>query len=293
MPSTGRFWKIYTFAGIALWVGAIFLVASRYEPRDQAGPVRLTTAVGGAIFFGGIFVGAYVQLRRSSRHQVNELYERLAVAPVPSGTAAPAGTMGRIGRAYLVFGVLVTAGGLVAIGLNDDGIGRWILWGVVAIAIVWVLYLVLYAWWAAFRAAEDAVAPLGLRLTSQPSYVPDAGSGGGQLVGPIVYEGRRHGRAVRIEQTTKQAITWVELSPVAGAPAGWSVPVALPRSADEMAVLTGEAARSWRRVTVEGAAGAVVVRRRTNGAAGWMLQDLLLAESVAAADRGSAPPPPP
>ncbi len=287
MPGTGWLWKLYIFGGLALWIGAVVAVSSRSEPKDQAGPVRLTATIGGAVFFGGLFLISFLQIRRASTRRASDLYERLAVAPIPKGAKTPARTMSTIAYVYLAFGVLVTGGALGAGALGDDGIARWILWGVLALVVVWVLYLFFGVWRQVFRATDDAMAPLGLRVTGQPSYLPNIVGGGGHLEGAVVYEGVRHGRRVRVEHWTGDAITAIELPPPDGAPPGWSAPVVVPRSVEEMTVLTGEPVTSWRKVAVEAANGAVTVHRSGNGAGGWMLADLLLAESVAT--RGAAP----
>ncbi|BCB73728.1 hypothetical protein Pflav_001380 [Phytohabitans flavus] len=135
-----------------------------------------------------------------------------------------------------------------------------------------------YAYGAMARAASDTVSGLGLKLVAMPTYlrVPDFAGGflGGFTVGAVTYRGVRHGRAVHIVQEPKLAATLVG-EPPSGAPV-----VANPIGPAEMAALTGEPAKSWRRVSVLLGDGFAAVRRDGNAAGKWMFHDLLLAEAL-------------
>lgn len=276
---TKRWWMLFTVVGLALWIGAIFLVASQYDLEDQAGPVRTTMVVGGIVFFGGIFVGGFLQLRSVRRGAPDPLYERLAVSPIaPGEQAGTTRAMSTIGYVYIVTGAVVTALAFAAIVFDDERITRILIAVVTVIVIAWAAYAVLHARSRAFRAAGDSMRPLGLRLVETPGYAPNPVSGGGSLLGAMTYEGVRHGRQVTIRQTSGAAVTVVVIGPADR----WGPPLQLPRSAEEMAALTGEPEPTWRGVTMEHHDGAVVVQRSGNGAGAWMLHDLLLAEAVAA-----------
>jgi hypothetical protein len=257
--------------GLAGWIGATIAVAARQDPGQADDAARTAFVIGGAVFFGVMFGAAAFQMRRIQRRTTSGLYERLALRPLAPGTLRRA-TKGlfSIGYVYVLFGVVVTAIGLIAIGVGDDT-GKIIRF-VIPILGVWTVYAV-YATRKAFRAGDDIMSPLGLQLTGIPEYRYSIITDRGWLTGAMTYAGRRHGREVSITQTPKQAVTVVE------GDVGRRKPPTTPK---QMADLTGESIQQWRKVEVAVEDGAVIVVRRRNGAGGWFLHDLLLAEAVAA-----------
>ncbi len=137
----------------------------------------------------------------------------------------------------------------------------------------------------AYALSEPTMTPLGLRMTEVPKIEisPRPTSPGMQkhVTGTATYEGRRHGRGVRLRLATKTTTevggTYPEfqirnregrLRPAAGSP---------PEVETVIASLA--ASPLWRGVNVRGGAEGIVVERKDNRAS-WMC-DLWLAERLA------------
>ena len=236
------------------------------EPKDAAGRVLGAFAGGGAAFFAVTFAGAAIGIRRQPGALDPDLYAQLALVDVSDRTVRRVtGGHRRLAYVYVVFGVLTTALLLLGIGLADDRLRAPLLYGALALVLVWAL--IAYRSLSSLSADIDAIVePLGLHVTSTPRV-----SGRGRLVGPTTLAGQRHGRGVTIEQRTTTTTTSVQ---------GARPAEAITRPAD-IAELTGLEPARWRGVRAEAGADGVIVRRRANGAARWVLEDLLLAEILA------------
>jgi len=272
MRQSSRGWAVFTVVGLALWIGATVFVSTRTDPGSESKLPLRTFAVGGALFFGTMFLAAGIGMRRSQLRGTSELYERLAIRPVSAATVRRAlrGAYS-IGYVYLAFGVLTTFIMLAAIWFSDEGVTRTLMYVVAGLLVVWLLY----AGWALKRVytTSDALfEPLGLRMTTLPTYAPNLFGGGGHLEGAVTYEGERNGRSVSIVQTSKQAMTIV---------AGPTSTVKAPSTPNQMSTLTGQPPGTWKGTAVAVRPEGVTVRRSGNGAGRWFLNDLLLAETVA------------
>lgn len=254
-------------------VGAAVTMATPSDPS----PVIASFVGGGAIYFSLLFASIAVSMRRAQRRTRNGLFDRLVVVPPEPGELERATRpMFTIGYVYVAFGAIVTAGGLTLAALGtetDTDAVRPIATAMVAIVIVWALFA-FYALARSKATSDIVVRPLGLTLTEFPQVDLATFGVGPVMTGAVSYAGTRHGRLVAISQTPRAAAT-----AVVGGGAG---PV--PRTAFEMAALTGEGASRWRDVEVRREGDTVLVTRRGNGAGGWFLHDLLLAEAVAGAD---------
>lgn len=271
-PGGSKAWTAFVIVGLAAWIGATIAAAVGQDPGQADNAARTTFVIGGAVFFGVMFGAAAIQIRRIQRRTTSGLYERLALRPLAPGTLGRA-TKGlfSIGYVYVLFGAVVTAIALIAIGVGDDT-GSLIRF-VIPLLAVWTVYAV-YAMRKAFGASDDIMSPLGLALTEVPQYRYSIVADRAFMTGAMTYAGQRHGREVSITQTPKQAVT------VVVGDVGRRKPPTTPK---QMADLTGESIQQWRKVEVAVEDGAVIVVRRRNGAGGWFLHDLLLAEAVAAA----------
>jgi hypothetical protein len=161
------------------------------DPSDPR-PTLLAFASGGALFFGAMFAGAWWQTRPRPHPELDALLAELSVSPATGGTAALA-VMGRVARAYIALGAIVTALGLVAIVQEGLGFGnpRLTLGVMVAIVVVWAMAVP----WVLGRAREASAAVLGpLGLAQEGATI----------------EGERHGRRVRIDLTASGSTTNVE-----------------------------------------------------------------------------------
>jgi hypothetical protein len=268
---TSRAWTAFSILGIGGWIGLTVLVAVRHDDPTDATPVLRTFAIGGGIFFGALFGAAALQIRRSQGAATDALYVRLAGGDVPAATRrSVARTTRSIASVYLVFGAVTTGLVLLGIGLANERIAQVLLTVAVGLVILWAAY----SSWAltrTYRATDDLFAPLGLRITETPTYLPNALAGGGHLAGALTYEGVRHGRTVTITQTATEAITRVS---GAAAPRA-DVPV------EQMVASTGEPHRCWNQVAATAGVEGVLVRRSGHGAGRWFLHDLALAEALA------------
>lgn len=272
MRQSSRGWAVFTVVGLALWIGATVFVSTRTDPVSQSKLPLRVFAVGGALFFGTMFLAAGISMRRSQLRGTSELYEQLAITPVSAKTVRRAlrGAYS-IGYVYLAFGVLTTFIMLAAIWFSDEGVTRTLMYVVAGLLVVWLFY----AGWALKRvySTSDALfEPLGLRMTTLPTYTPNLFGGGGQMEGAVTYEGERRGRKVSIVQTTKRAVTIV---------AGPCSSTKAPSTPTQMSKLTGQQAGIWKGAVVAIQPEGVTVTRSGNGAGRWFLNDLLLAETVA------------
>lgn len=262
--------------GAAIWVGATISASANFDTGDGQATLN-AFVVGGSAYFAVLFGSAVLGVRRRSRRTTLDLYEELAVAPVPATAVRQLSRRsGRAAYVHVCFGAVLTAMMLLAIRLREDG-GEALMLAMVPVLGVWVF--VAFGALRTTRSATSAtVAPLGLELTATPTYLISFLSGRGWLVGEMAYTGVRHGRAVSVSQSTSRATTAVTEA---------SDRCRLPRSPEQMAWLTGTEAAVWDgvRVTLDG--GTVFVTREANGAGRWFLHDLLLAEAVA---RGSTMP---
>lgn len=268
---TSRWWPAICLVAIGIWAAAT-LSASHIWPDEPAAP-RYAFVVCGAVVFGFVFGYSFWTIRRSHLHVQNDLYERLALTPVTSGTVRRATRgMYRLVHVYLAFGVIVTGVALAAIAVGDGGWQRRLILISVGVVVFWLLYM-FHAFRVVIRSSDDLFAPLGLRLVELPVGRTGLLHDIVTVEGGVGYAGERHGRAVSIVQTPKLAATWVD-----GARGDeW-----MPRIPAEMATFTGQPMRCWRDVTVEHAdEGEILVQRRGRDAGRWFLHDLLLAEKVA------------
>lgn len=268
-----RGWTAFAVLGLAGWIGVVIAVGVTHGSSNDGTAVTTAFVSGGAVFFSLMFGGAIVHMRRLQRRSRHQLYERLAVTPMEPGSLRRATRpMYRIGYVYVAFGAVVTALGLAAVAVGSDA-EHWLLIVMVALVVVWLGYAAC-ALSRAVAATASVVAPLGLELTGLPQHHVSLLGDMRWTTGATTYAGTRHGRAVSITHTPKDAATVV-----AGRVGGADV----PRDAAAMAALTGEHALQWRGVTVRREPDAVIVTRHRSGAGGWFLHDLLLAEAVAGA----------
>lgn len=273
---TSRWWPTACLAAIAGWV-AITLIGAYVWPGGEPGG-RYAFAVYGAVFFGSLFGYALWTTRRMQIRARSELYERLALMPVPPDTLrASTEGMYRIGYVYFAAGMIVTGLGLAAIVASGTPWEARLIQVAIGIVLLWFAYM-LFALRAATRISDVLFAPLGLTLVAMPSYRVSLFHGISTMEGTVTYGGSRRGRDVSI------VIGIGTLGTVVSGPAGTS---SVPRTPDQMASLTGEKPSHWRNVTVAIADGNVVVERTGPDCGRWFLHDLLLAESVA----GPLPPP--
>lgn len=270
-------WRVLPIAGLIVWIGAVIAVGARSATPQDGEAVTTAFVLGGSIYFSLLFAGAALSMRRAQRRARHDLFDRLVVLPVEPGELRRATRpLYTIGYVYVAFGAIVTACGLTAVALGADA-ERPVLNAMVAIVAAWAVFAS-YAIARAWGSAGTVMRPLGLELTEIPQHHVSLFTDRTWMTGATSYEGIRHGRAVSITQTTKAAAT------VVGGATG-DGPV--PRTPIEMAALTGEPARQWRRVEVRREGDTVVVTRRASGAGAWFLHDLLLAEAVAGTVAGT------
>jgi hypothetical protein len=269
--SSGALWMVLSVGGLVAWVGATIVVAATGDNPSDATPVLRAHAVGGALYFGSLLTAAGVQVHRRSTRAGRRLYERLALAPVPPATlrAATRGTRGAQ-AVYLGFTAATTGLVLTAIGLGPDGPTRALYYGAAALVVVWTGVMVAVMA-RAYRSSDDVLGPLGLAVTTLPSWLPPPLSAGGSLVGELGFAGERHDREVSIAHRPELAVTSIR---------GRFVPRTMS-SATAMAALTGEPPSAFRRVEVRVTSDSVTVRRTGNGAGRHIYRDLLLAEHLA------------
>jgi hypothetical protein len=273
---TSRWWTPVCMAAIAGWVAATWVGASVWPGGEPGG--RYGFVAYGAVFFGALFGYALWTTRRWQTRARSELYERLALTPVPPDTLR-ASTQGlyRIGYVYFAAGMIVTGLGLAAVAVYGTPWEARLIQAAIGIVVLWFAYM-LYALRTIPRVSDVQFAPLGLTLAAMPIYRVSPFHGIRTMEGTVTYGGRRHGREVSI------AIGIGASGTVVSGPAGTSRPPTSPR---QMASLTGERPSHWRNVTVAIADGRVVVERTGRDCGRWFLHDLLLAEAVA----GPLPPP--
>lgn len=272
-PSVGgsTAWRILPIAGLVVWIGAVIAVGARSATPQDGSAVTTAFVLGGSIYFSLLFAGAAVSMRRAQRRARHDLFDRLVIVPVEPGELRRATRpLYTIGYVYVAFGAIVTGCGLAAVAVGTDAAGP-VLNVMVAIVVAWAVFAS-YAIVRAWGSTTVVVRPLGLELTGVPELHVSLFSDRTWMTGAVSYDGMRHGRAVSIIQSPNVAAT------VVGGAAG-NGPV--PRTPPEMAALTGEPARQWRRVEVRREGDTVIVTRRANGAGAWFLHDLLLAETVA------------
>jgi hypothetical protein len=141
----------------------------------------------------------------------------------------------------------------------------------------------------AYAASDRQLAPLGLHGEERPDLVvmPRIATEGMQakLIGPTVYSGRRHGRAVEVMLEGSRSETRVE-APSASfelkghrqrVRAEGEVPAAVAQLLDGLG-----ASPRWTGMKLEAGPDGIVVSRRSSGDREW-LYDLWLAERLASA----------
>jgi hypothetical protein len=264
---------ISALVGLGLWIGAIVIVGARYSTPADSSPTTTAAVIGGAVFFGCLFVAVGVNTARSKHGATPELYERLALTPVPRDALRAMGRRARmIGYGYASFGAIVTALMLAAIAVGDTERARPIMMAMMVAIGLWLVLMVFTLRQVATMSAV-AFAPLGLVLTGLPrihtSFIADRS----WTSGAVTYAGTRHGRPVTILQNAKGAATLVGVD---------RTPDVLPSTPSDFAALTGETITSWRHVEVACESGTVAVLRTGRAPSKWMLHDLLLAEILAA-----------
>ncbi len=260
-----------TLLGIAVWITAIAIAGSRYSTPSDSSAMTATAAVGGAIFFGCMFVAAGIGIARSKHRRASELFDRLALSPVPRGALRALGRRARlIGYTYVVLGAILTGLMLGVIAIGDADRARPLVVASMGVLGVWLAVMVV-ALKQVVAMSSEAFAPLGLTMTGLPRIHVSAIAHRTWLSGAVTYGGTRRGRGVTILQNAKGAATLITVGGLAGS---------VPATPAAMAQLTGEPVTSWRSVEVGVEDGTLLVLR-TGGAAGsWMLHDLLLAELV-------------
>jgi len=273
-------WKAYIFGGVAAWAGATIAVAASRPPGEDSLAVRLTAALGGAVYFAGIFL--VTGRADTAPDRTEQVRRRLALAPATAADlAAERRGQAQLRRIRAVYTAVAAAGVAVMLSIVAVGSTGYAMVGIGVLAVLTLVFCgyFFHAWSVATRAAAAAVASLGLQLVAMPTYlrVPDlaGGSLSGFSVGAAVYRGERHGRRVHIVQDGHRAATLVGEPPPtdAGVAPG-------PIGPEAMAGLTGEPPSSWRGVSVLQGPTFAAVRRDGNGAGAWMFHDLLLAESL-------------
>lgn len=270
--TSSRKWTVATLFGIALWIGAIAVAGSRYSTPSDSSAMTATAVAGGAIFFGCLFMAAGIGIARSKRRGVPELFERLALTPVPRGALRELGRRARlIGYTYVGLGAIITGLMLGVVAIGDTERARPLILAMMALLGVWLVVMVVALRHIATMSSA-AFAPLGLVMTGLPQIHVSVIAHRTWLSGAVTYGGTRHGRTVTIMQNAKGAATLIAVGGISGATP--STPIA-------MAQLTGEPVTSWRGVEVGVEDGALLVLRTGGAAGGWMLHDLLLAEAVA------------
>ena len=187
-------WTVGTLIGLAAWIGVMVAAAMLNGNPSDPMPVVLTFIIGAAVFFGAVFGIALWQTRRRPSPGLDALLASLTLdGRVPSTSSVATVGGRRTVRAYLVFGIVVTALGLAAVllGVLESPLTN------VAVA---VLILTLIGWAAAVPVVlrnrrVDATAllePLGLEQR------------GADIVGT------RHGRGIRITFSARGTRTTVK-----------------------------------------------------------------------------------
>jgi hypothetical protein len=264
-------WTTFSLLGIAAWVGATVYVAATSADPSDAGPILRTFALGGGVFIGLALIAGGWELRRSQTRASVRLYHRLALQAVSQGAIRTARRQTQdIGYVHLIFVGVTSALLFTGIAYGEDGPYRVLFGAGFGLVVIWTIYS-FYALGRAYAGAGKLLTPLGLTVTTIPTWRPRWSGGGGDLGGRLTIDGERHGRRVRIEQAGGVSVTTVS-----GRYGQQSV-----SSADTMASMTGEPARHWRRVRARSGRDGVEVHRTGNGAGRWYLYDLLLAEHLA------------
>jgi hypothetical protein len=272
---------VFSLLGCGAWIGVTVYVAATNEDPSDARPILRTFAVAGAVFLGTVLVAAAVQMRRRAT-AVGSLYDRLALHEMPRRTVRAAARRARgWGHVHLLFAAATSGLMLTAVGLGEEGPTAALLYTGVALVLVWAVAAIA-GLRRAFAAGDELLAPLGLSIAAVPTWVAKPYGGGIAVVGELGIVGERHGREVSIVQRTDRALTTVR-----GRFAARTV-----SSPATMAALTGEPAKSFRKVEAVAGPDGVAVRRRGNGAGRFVYHDLLLAESLAATTSTVAAPAP-
>jgi hypothetical protein len=259
-------WVAFFVVGISAWIAATVFVAANNDDQRDATPILRTFSLGGALFFGIMFVAAAVQLRRSTAHVNAVLYRRLALEAVSDASLREAARRTRgIGHVYLLFGGVVTALILTLIGLGESGPTRGLAAAALSLVVLWA-GVARWTFARSFQGTDTLLRPLGLRVSEVPRWTPD-----GRLHGTLGFVGERHGHRVAIAQLPSSAVTTI---------AG-SFDTMTLKNPYRIAKLTGDDARSWRYVTARRTDDGIVVERRGSGAGRWFLHDLALAEKLA------------
>lgn len=141
----------------------------------------------------------------------------------------------------------------------------------IGVVVLWFLYM-FYALRQVRNLGDELFAPLGLRLASLPSVHVSLFHDIRSMQGTVSYTGHRRGRDIAV------VIGGNGMGILVAGPAQTARP---PRTANQMAALTGLQPSCWRNVTVTIGDSGIVVGRKGRGSGKWFLHDILLAESVA------------
>lgn len=273
LPRRGTSPLLYVLliGGLLAWVGVTVAFAITIDdPSDQL-RVPKVFALGGAVYFAGLFTYVWLSASRGIGDADLELYRRLALREVGRNEVRQMiARGGRVVRVYATLGALTTALGLAAIWFGIEGGTGVELMSAAAVVVVLWFALVPWAIRTSVGAGQLVLEPLGVQVSGLPDWVGKPG-GGVILTGAVRYSGQRHGRGVALAHTTKVALTAVNA-------AGPERKIADPA---ELSALAGGTTRDWRRVELTTGADGVRVVRQGNGAGGWMLHDLWLAECAA------------
>ncbi len=264
-------------AWLAIWVLGLIVVSALQPPDVEALVNKLFLA--GWVVLWVLILGIWLaQIRRGVSRDAVDLYERLALTPPTPRAKASIDSSARVSLAYLGFAFIVVALATIAFATGGGGAVLIAMVGFVAVVGIPLMVVALRS----VRADIGALmTPLGLEVTEIPALGLTRALASGRvrmtMDGAQVFAGERHGRVVSVAQRPNLAITLVE--PLGGE--SWLNAPPEPRSAEEMAALTGASTASFANVTVTTSPQHVRVVRQGGAASSQSLLDLALAEAIA------------
>jgi hypothetical protein len=308
--------KVYVFLGLPLLIAAIVLVALSADPRDPSPKGTLMTIF--ALVAGYMAVLFIIQRRdvkaskRASapppewigrtvddptRVTPGELWAAMAVAPIDEDAANAQAHAWELAENSINTGAIVTALILIAVPLMylTESVWPVVIGAPIIVAVASIKGLGAGGIAAAYDTAARAMEPMGLRQTERPEIgtAPRLGPPGGlktDIRGGLEYEGRRHGRRVRVRWDDGACeITVVVASPEFEARSGDG---RLRSRTGELPPGVAEALESvprsseWKNLRVSGGPEGIFVRRKPAGAGTSWLCDLWLAERLAGQTQG-------